>query len=92
LVVVFFRDVRKPLPDSVDLLEEIVIEFITEMTKKAMQIGSKRGRLHVDDIVLLIRRDRKKFERVKELFAMHKEIKRMKKAFDLRNVDDIQEE
>lgn len=31
-------------PESVDILEDLVIEFITEMTHKAMSIG-RQGRL-----------------------------------------------
>lgn len=84
---------KNPLPESVELVEEILNEYITEMvrsfgpersqTKKSVQVSAKRGKLMTEDIVFLIRKDRKKYNRVKELLVMHEEIKRAKKAFEL---------
>jgi transcription initiation factor TFIID subunit 13 len=77
-----FGDVPNPAPESVDLLEELVIEFVTEMTQKAMQVSAKRGKLQMEDLIFLIRKDKKKYDRVAELLRMHEELKRARKAFD----------
>nr|XP_055183119.1 transcription initiation factor TFIID subunit 13-like [Nyctereutes procyonoides] len=69
---------------QVDILEDLVIEFITEMTHKAMSIG-RQGRVQVEDIVFLIRKDPRKFARVKDLLTMNEELKRARKAFDEAN-------
>ncbi|XP_055591543.1 transcription initiation factor TFIID subunit 13-like [Uranotaenia lowii] len=42
-----FGDDQNPYTESVDLLEDLVIEFITEMTHRAMEIG-RTGRVQVD--------------------------------------------
>ncbi|KAG3286408.1 TAF13-like [Ictidomys tridecemlineatus] len=55
-----FGDDQNPYTESVDILEDLVIEFITEMTHKAMLIG-RQGRVQVEDI------DPRKFARVKDL-------------------------
>ncbi|XP_023577465.1 transcription initiation factor TFIID subunit 13 [Octodon degus] len=55
-----FGDDQNPYTESVDILEDLVIEFITEMTHKAMSIG-RQGRVQVEDIVFLIRKDPRKF-------------------------------
>lgn len=47
-----FGDDQNPYTESVDLLEDLVIEFITEMTHRAMEIG-RPGRVQVEDIVFL---------------------------------------
>ncbi|KAH7936924.1 hypothetical protein HPB49_006434 [Dermacentor silvarum] len=47
-----FGDDQNPYTESVDLLEDLVIEFIIEMTHKAMEIG-RTGRVQVEDIVFL---------------------------------------
>lgn len=47
-----FGDDQNPYTESVDLLEDLVIEFITEMTHRAMEIG-RTGRVQVEDIVFL---------------------------------------
>ncbi|XP_030615780.1 transcription initiation factor TFIID subunit 13 [Delphinapterus leucas] len=39
-----FGDDQNPYTESVDILEDLVIEFITEMTHKAMSIG-RQGRV-----------------------------------------------
>ncbi|XP_077577697.1 transcription initiation factor TFIID subunit 13 [Stigmatopora nigra] len=79
-----FGDDQNPYTESVDILEDLVIEFITEMTHKAMSIG-RQGRVQVEDIVFLIRKDPRKFARVKDLLTMNEELKRARKAFDEAN-------
>ena len=76
-----FGDDPNPYTETVDLVEDLVIEFITEMTLKAMDVG-KSGKVHVNDIVFLIRKDPKKYARVKDLLMMNEELKRARKAFD----------
>ena len=58
-----------------------MIEFITETTHKCMDIG-RTGRIQVEDIIFLVRKDPKKYSRVKELLTMNEELKKARKAFD----------
>jgi len=76
-----FGDEQNPYSESVDLLEDLVIEYITEMTKKAMEVG-RPGRITVEDMIFLIRKDPKKYSRVKELLLMNEELRKARKAFD----------
>lgn len=76
-----FGDDQNPYTESVDLIEDLVIEFITEMTHRAMEIG-RTGRVQVEDIVFLVRKDPRKYARVKDLLTMNEELKRARKAFD----------
>ncbi|XP_046370952.2 transcription initiation factor TFIID subunit 13-like [Haliotis rufescens] len=76
-----FGDDQNPYTESVDLLEDLVIEYIPEMTKKAMETG-RPGRIQVEDIIFLIRKDPKKYSRVKELLLMSEELRKARKAFD----------
>ncbi|CAI9721063.1 transcription initiation factor TFIID subunit 13-like [Octopus vulgaris] len=76
-----FGDDQNPYTESVDLLEDLVVEYITEMTKKAMEVG-RPGRIQVEDIIFLIRKDAKKYSRVKELLTMNEELRKARKAFD----------
>uniref|UniRef100_A0A8C5VFC9 Transcription initiation factor TFIID subunit 13 n=1 Tax=Microcebus murinus TaxID=30608 RepID=A0A8C5VFC9_MICMU len=54
-----FGDDQNPYTESVDILEDLVIEFITDMTHKAMSIG-RQGRVQVEDIIFLIRKELKR--------------------------------
>jgi len=76
-----FGDDQNPYTESVDLLEDLVVDYISEMTKKAMEIG-KSGRIIVEDIIYLIRKDPKKYSRVKELLLMSEVLRNARKAFD----------
>ncbi|CAF3197591.1 unnamed protein product [Rotaria sp. Silwood2] len=78
-----FGDDPQPYAESVELLEDLVLQYITDMTLKAAEIGSnKQGRIVVNDILYLLRHDRRKYARVKELLSMNEELKRARKAFD----------
>jgi transcription initiation factor TFIID subunit 13 len=76
-----FGDDQNPYSESVDLLEDVVVEYITEMSKMAMDIG-RPGRISVEDVIFLIRKDAKKYSRVKELLMMNEELRKARKAFD----------
>nr|XP_004447096.1 transcription initiation factor TFIID subunit 13-like [Dasypus novemcinctus] len=79
-----FGDDQNPYTESVNILEDLVIEFITEMTHKTTSIG-RQGGVQVEDIVFLIRKDPRKFARVKDLLTMNEELKQARKAFDEAN-------
>jgi transcription initiation factor TFIID subunit 13 len=74
-------DDQNPYTESVDLLEDLVIEFITEITHKASEIG-RTGRVQVEDIIFLVRKDQRKYARVRDLLTMNEELKKARKAFD----------
>jgi transcription initiation factor TFIID subunit 13 len=48
---------------------------------RCMEIG-RTGRVQVEDIVFLVRKDPRKYARVKDLLTMNEELKRARKAFD----------
>jgi transcription initiation factor TFIID subunit 13 len=57
------------------------MEYIEQLCSKALNVG-KPNRVGLDDIYYLIRRDQKKYARVKELLSMSEELKKARKAFD----------
>lgn len=76
-----FGDDQNPYTESVELLEDLVLEFIAQITLKAIEIG-RPGKVQVEDIIFLIRKDARKYSRVKELLMMNEELKKARKAFD----------
>jgi len=46
-----------------------------------MEIG-RTGRVQVEDMVFLVRKDARKYARVKDLLTMNEELKKARKAFD----------
>ena len=76
-----YGDDQNPYTETVDFLEDLVLEFITGMTCKAMEIG-RPGRVQVEDIVFLVRKEPRMYGRVRELLTMNEELKKARKAFD----------
>merc|ERR1719204_1720546 len=76
-----YGDDQNPYTETVDFLEDLVMEFITNMTQKAMEIG-RPGKVQVEDIIFLVRKQPRMYARVRELLTMNEELKRARKAFD----------
>ncbi|XP_072967765.1 transcription initiation factor TFIID subunit 13 [Typha angustifolia] len=78
-----FGDDPNPLPETVALVEDIAVEYITDMVHKAQNVASKRGKLLTEDFLYLIRKDKPKLRRCTELLSMNEELKQARKAFDV---------
>nr|GEW49060.1 transcription initiation factor TFIID subunit 13 [Tanacetum cinerariifolium] len=46
----------QPLPETVALVEDIMVEYVTDMVDKAQDIASKRGKLLTEDFLFLIQK------------------------------------
>ncbi|KAL2323696.1 hypothetical protein Fmac_028075 [Flemingia macrophylla] len=77
-----FYPPTSPLPESVSLMEDIVVEYVTELVHKAQDIGSQRGKLSVEDFLYLVRKDLPKLNRYTELLSMNEELKQARKVFE----------
>ncbi|KAI3953979.1 hypothetical protein MKW98_017803 [Papaver atlanticum] len=78
-----FGDDPNPLPETVALLEDIAVEYVTDLVHKAQDVATKRGKLLTDDFLHLIRKDIPKRHRCQELLSMNEELKQARKAFEV---------
>ncbi|GAA0156692.1 general transcription factor [Lithospermum erythrorhizon] len=78
-----FGDDPNPLPETVGLVEDIVVEYVTDIVHKAQDTASKRGKLLTEDFLFLIRKDLPKMNRCTELLSMNEELKQARKAFEV---------
>ncbi|KAF6165588.1 hypothetical protein GIB67_021858 [Kingdonia uniflora] len=78
-----FGDDQIPLSETVSLVEDIVVEYITDLVHKAQDVASTRGKLLTEDFLYLIRKDYPKFHRCTELLSMNEELKQARKAFEV---------
>lgn len=79
-----FGDVRDPNNETVALVEDLMVDFITNIAHQAMECAEKRGgRFSNDDLLYVIRNDEKKLRRVEELMEMNEYLKEARKNFDL---------
>mmetsp|Transcript_438 Transcript_438/g.462 ORF Transcript_438/g.462 Transcript_438/m.462 type:complete len:176 (-) Transcript_438:663-1190(-) len=80
-----FGDSVNPLPETVNLMEELVTDYISDMTVKALELSTRRGRIAHQDLVFLIRKDTSKYERCLELLELNEELKEARKTFVIEN-------
>ncbi|KAF8474995.1 transcription initiation factor IID, 18kDa subunit [Kalaharituber pfeilii] len=77
-------DDPNPLNESVELLDDLVTEYIIDMCHEAAKMAThaRRNKIKVDDFKFALRRDPKKLGRVEELLLMSKVIAEARKQFD----------
>ena len=91
-----FGDVSCPASDTVEVMEDMVLEFITETALRAERVASKRGKIKTEDFLFVVRKDPKKYARVEQLLLMNDELKRARRAFEVDEVpleeEDLRED
>ena len=97
-----FGDVPCPASSSVDVLYDMVQDFVASVTRKGMEVEKQQLKgsvglnisLSHKPLVWSIRRDRRLHERILELLASHKTIKETKKLIkeDEEEFDEDDEE
>ncbi|KAG0321715.1 hypothetical protein BGZ99_003738 [Dissophora globulifera] len=83
-----FGDVPNPSNDAVGVLEDMLIEYLTDTCTAAAGIADKRGKVNVEDFKFVLRKDAKKRARVDELLYMNEDIRRAKKLADIPEFDN----
>ncbi|KAH9425068.1 Transcription initiation factor TFIID subunit 13 [Dermatophagoides pteronyssinus] len=76
-----FGDDRNPYAETLNLMEDLVIKYITDLLNKAYQYRTC-DRLTIEDIMYAVHNDPKKISRVYDLLTMNMELKQARKAFD----------
>lgn len=77
-----FGDVTNPRQDTLDIVEDCLLEYMTHVLEQASKLSMKRGKLKTEDLLTVLRRDPKKYGRMEELLFMNEELKRVRKAFE----------
>lgn len=92
-----FGDVENPRQDTVEVLEDMVVEFISDTIIRAQNVSqvvtpassyggttNSLSKMRVEDILYVLRHDSKKLARVEELLFMNKVVEKARKAFNFR--------
>ncbi|KAK4702701.1 transcription initiation factor TFIID subunit 13, partial [Phenoliferia sp. Uapishka_3] len=81
-----------PAADTVHMMEELVIDHITEICSSAHLISTNRGKIKVDDFKFALRHDPKKLARVDELLFMAEDIARARGKDDMQGFVEEEKE
>lgn len=73
-----FGDHQNPRADTVRLMEELVLDYMTALVAKSTEVAhaNRRERPDVTDVKFVIRKNKKKLARVRYLLEMKAEIKK----------------
>ncbi|KAF9332568.1 hypothetical protein BGZ91_011648 [Linnemannia elongata] len=82
-----FGDVPNPANDAVGVLEDMLIEYLTDTCTQAAAVADRRGKVNVEDFKFVLRKDAKKRARVDELLYMNEDIRRAKRIADIPELD-----
>lgn len=79
-----FGDVENPDPETVELLEQFLIEYIQNVSVCAFRRSKRKGfnEIQLKDLLYIIRNDKKKFYRVPSLLSFYEILKKTKKKLD----------
>ncbi|GLC46875.1 hypothetical protein PLESTB_000664800 [Pleodorina starrii] len=96
-----FGDYENPIQETINVVEDILVEYVRETCCAALNEAARMGKLDRDrssgapklkvdekDILFLVRKDPKKYTRIRELLDMQLLIKEARKTLD---VDKISE-
>ncbi|KAI3642736.1 hypothetical protein MP228_008347 [Amoeboaphelidium protococcarum] len=82
-----FGDAQQPLDESVQLMDQLVMDYITELVSDSLKTSGNKTRIRVDDVLFALRRDQKKLDRANELLLKFDELNKARKAFDTKPED-----
>ncbi len=79
-----FGDVENPENDTIELLENYLIEYIQNIALLAFKRSKRRGfnEIKLKDLLYIIKNDKKKFYRVPTLLSFYEILKKTKKRLD----------
>jgi transcription initiation factor TFIID subunit 13 len=79
-----FGDVEEPLPDTVNAVEDILMNYVLDLCHDAHAYSKVtcRQKVRVDDFKFALRKDPYKYGRLEELLKMSKAIETARKEFD----------
>jgi transcription initiation factor TFIID subunit 13 len=74
-----FGDQWPPDENCVRLAESIVTNYIEDLTMRAAQIATMRGKMDKECFMFVVRKDRRKFSRIHTLLKANEELKSVQK-------------
>ncbi|KAI9913786.1 hypothetical protein PsorP6_005282 [Peronosclerospora sorghi] len=70
-----FGDEAEPLDETAELMEDLVVEYMHTMTKKAMGLAAIKGKLDTECFIFLLRKDPECYDRIAELLRANDEFR-----------------
>lgn len=73
-------DVSNPCHDTAELVQEYMMSYVSEILVQTHNMAKIKGKTKTDDLLYFLKKDPKKYARVKELLVISEEVKSARKA------------
>lgn len=77
-----FGDHEIPRKDTSELLHAYLLSYLRNLLIRTQNMAKLKGKTKTDDLLYVIKKDRRKYLRVKGLLLTNEELKNARKAFD----------
>ena len=77
-----FGDAQEPYAESVEIAEHIVLRYIVELARRAMEVRKSEDTITAEDVVFAVRRDPKKAKSARRLVDENKRIHESRSRYD----------
>lgn len=77
-----FGDVNAPRMDTAETLHNYLTEYLSILLTNVHGMAKLKGKTKTEDLMHFLKRDRKKYTRVKSLLILNEELKQARKMFE----------
>lgn len=77
-----YGDVSNPRQDTAELIEKYTVDYIQTLLTNTMNMASIKGKTKTEDLLWMLRNDRLKYNRVRDLLVINEELKNARKLVD----------
>jgi transcription initiation factor TFIID subunit 13 len=82
-----FGDVSSPRMDTIEALQNYLMEYLSLLLTKVHSMAKIKGKTKTEDLMYFLKRDRKKYSRVKNLLLTNEELKVARKIFECKEYE-----
>lgn len=83
-----FGDVSSPRMDTVETVHNYLIDYLSLLLTKVHEMARIKGKTKTEDLMYFLKRDRRKYSRVKNLLLTNEELKTARKMFEAKEFEN----
>lgn len=77
-----YGDVSTPRHDTAEILHNYVMDYLNILLINTHNMAKIKGKTKTEDLLYCLKRDRRKYSRVRQLLITNEELKMARKVFD----------
>jgi len=83
-----YGDINAPRQDTAEVLHNYLIDYLSVLLIKIHNMAKIKGKTKTEEFMYFLRRDRRKYSRVRRLLATNEELKNARKIIDCKEYEN----